>query len=351
MKLVIYLPAFNEAETIGAVLDGIPSVIPGIDDIETIVIDDGSVDATAAIAKRHGAQVVHHKRNCGTGRTFISGVSAALRAGADIIVSMDADGQFMGSSIPALIAPVRDGCADVVLCSRFIDDHLIGRMSPWKRAGNRLLTRVISGITRVHFTDVSCGFRALSKEAALRVDIHSDFEYIHECLLNWNRFGLTIQEVALPVLAERPIGESRIMKSLITYALRSGPVLIRAIRDYDPLRFFGSLALLALGPSLAIGAFVSLYWLRTRETAPYTSLITLSVGGVLLGLLLGVVALLADLIGRLRLQVEKLIYESRREQLRRGRNRRQGVVAVPGRHRAGDGGPQTRVSDDVALHL
>ena len=315
MNVVVYLPALNEAETIGAVLDGIPARLPGVDSVRTIVVDDGSTDATGAIARRHGATVVRHSRNLGTGRTFVSGVSAALRAGADIIVSMDADGQFRGEDVARLIAPIREGRADVALCSRFAGGSLIGDMNWRKKAGNNLLTGAVSWIAGKRFTDVSCGFRAMSREAALRVDIHSDYEYIHESLLNWSRVGLTIEEVALPVLAERPVGESRIMQSVLRYGMRSAPVLIRATRDYSPMKFFGLLSLAALVPGLLAGLFVTVHWLRTGETAPYTSLITISVGGVLLGLLLGVVALLADLIGRVRFQVEEMLYESRRSRL------------------------------------
>lgn len=315
MNVVVYLPALNEAETIGAVLDGIPSRLPGIDSIRTIVVDDGSTDATGAIARRHGATVVRHGRNLGTGRTFVSGVSAALRAGADIIVSMDADGQFRGEDVAQLIAPISEGRADVVLCSRFKDGNMIGDMSWPKRSGNALLTGAISWIAGRQFTDVSCGFRAMSREAALRVDIHSDYEYIHESLLNWSRGGMVIEEVALPVLAERPVGESRIMRSVLRYGMRSGPVLIRATRDYSPLKFFGMLSLAAIVPGLLAGLFVTVHWLRTSETAPYTSLITISVGGLLFGLLLGAVALLADLIARVRFQLEEMLYESRRRRL------------------------------------
>ena len=315
MKLAIYLPALNESATVGAVLDQIPRFIAGIDAVQTIVIDDGSTDDTAAIAKRHGATVVRHGRNLGSGRAFVSGVFASLVAEADIIVSMDADGQFRGQDIPALIQPILDGRADVVLCSRFKDASLVGHMPPRKRFGNQLLTKTISTIAGVRFTDVSCGFRALSRDAAFRIDIHSDFEYIHESLLNWTRHGMRIEEVSLPVLAERASGTSRIMRSVMRYALRSGPVLIRAIRDYSPLKFFGLLAAAALIPALLMGAFVSVHWLRTGETAPYTSLITLSVGGVLFSFVLATVALLADLIARLRFQVEELLYESRRVRL------------------------------------
>jgi glycosyltransferase involved in cell wall biosynthesis len=315
MKVVVYLPALNEADSIGPVLDGIPSRLPGIEWIRTIVVDDGSTDGTAAIAQRHGAMVVRHPVNLGTGRTFVSGVAASLRAGADIIVSMDADGQFRGEDIARLIAPIIEGRADVALCSRFADGNLIGHMPMAKRAGNAALTQAISWIAGAKFTDVSCGFRAMSREAALRADIHSNYEYIHESLLNWRRLGLTIQEVPLPVLAERPVGESRMMSSVLRYGMRSLPVLIRAIRDYSPMKFFGVMALLAIVPSLLAGAFVSAHWLTTGETAPYTSLITLSVGGLLFGFLLAAVALLADLIGRVRFELEEMLYESRRSRL------------------------------------
>lgn len=315
MKVVVYLPALNEAATIGMVLDAIPAHLPGVEAVRTIVIDDGSSDGTAGIARAHGAAVVSHPRNLGTGKTFVTGVSAALRAGADVIVSMDADGQFRGEDLGRLIAPIVEGRADVVLCSRFANGNLVGDMSWPKRGGNALLTGAISWIAGTRFTDVSCGFRAMSREAALRVDIHSDYEYIHESLLNWSRVGLAIEEVALPVLAERPVGESRIMRSVLRYGLRSGPVLIRATRDYSPMKFFGLLALAVLVPALAAGVFVSAHWLRTSETAPYTSLITLSVGGVLAGVMLGAVALLADLIARLRFQLEEMLYESRRSRL------------------------------------
>ena len=315
MQLVVYLPALNEAETIGAVLDAIPKSIAGVESIRTIVIDDGSTDGTAEIARQHGASVVRHSQNLGTGRAFVSGVSAGLQAGADIIVSMDADGQFRGEDVATLIAPVVAGTADVVLCSRFADTNMVGHMSWPKRAGNQFLTRAISSFAGTRFTDVSCGFRAISREAALRVDIHSNYEYIHESLLNWSRVGLTIKEVALPVLAERPVGESRIMQSVVRYGMRSAPVLLRAIRDHSPIKFFGVLSFLIAIPSVAAGAYVSAHWVRTGGTAPYTSLITLSVGGLLLAFMLGVVALLADLIGRMRFQLEELVYQSRRERV------------------------------------
>jgi glycosyltransferase involved in cell wall biosynthesis len=312
VNLVIYLPAFNEAATIGQVLDGIPASFPGISRVQAVVIDDGSVDGTDAIAKRHGAAVVTHAQNSGTGRAFVSGVTAALAARADIIVSLDADGQFRGSDIGALIAPIVNGKADIVLCTRFGSSQLLGRMPAAKRAGNWMLSKALSLIAGRTFSDVSCGFRAFTRDAAIRADVHSDYEYIHESLLNWSRLGMRITEIALPVLAERPVGESRIMRSVVRYAVRSLPVLVRAIRDYSPLKFFGFLALSAFVVSFALGSGVFAHWLRTGETIPYTSFIPVSVGGVLLSFLLGTLALVADLIARLRCEVEELLYESRK---------------------------------------
>jgi hypothetical protein len=205
------------------------------------------------------------------------------------------------------------GEADVVLCTRFGPHATMSGSMRWsKRLGNQLLCWIINRTTKRTFTDVSCGFRAFTRDAALRVDVHSDFEYIHESLLTWNRFGQRVVEVELPVKAERSTGESRIVSSVTDYGLRATPVLIGAIRDYSPLKFFGSLALLAFVPSILIGIGVFVHWWRTGETAPYTSFITVSVGGVLLGVLLGAVAMLADLIARLKFQVEEVLHNSRR---------------------------------------
>ena len=241
----------------------------------------------------------------------MSGVQAGLASGADTIVGIDADGQFRPGDLNVLIAPIVNGEADVVLCTRFGPrSQLAGKMPPLKRLGNWLLCRIISLTVQQRFTDVSCGFRAFSRDAALRVDVRSDFEYAHESLLTWHRFGQRVTEIELPVLAERPVGKSRILSNVGSYAVRSAPVLLIAIRDYSPLLFFGSLAIVAFVALMLIGVFV--HWWRTGETAPYTSLITVSVGGLLLAVLLGTVAMLADLIARLKFQVEEILHDTRR---------------------------------------
>lgn len=228
MKLVVYLPALDEAATIAEVIRGIPRDVPGIRQVEVIVVDDGSTDATAAIARQLGATVVSHPSNFGSGKTFTTGVLAALAAGADIIASIDSDGQFNPEDIPRLIEPIQAGVADVVLCTRFAGERLIGRMRWHKRLGNWLLSRGLGVIAGRRFTDVCCGFRAFTRDAAACVRIRSDFEYVHESLLVWVHAGMRVREVALPVLAERRAGRSRMVRSVLVYAIRSVPALMRA---------------------------------------------------------------------------------------------------------------------------
>jgi hypothetical protein len=192
MKLAVYLPALNEAETIGEVLDGIPSAIPRITSITKIVVDDGSSDGTAAVAELHGAIVVRHPRNLGPGGFQV------WRAGRSCQRRGHHRRYGRGRPVPvrdlaALIAPIVNGEADVVLCTRFgPGSQLAGKMPPAKRLGNWLLCRIISFTVQQRLTDVSCGFRAFSRDAALGVDIRSDFEYAHESLLTWHRLALRL---------------------------------------------------------------------------------------------------------------------------------------------------------------
>jgi glycosyltransferase involved in cell wall biosynthesis len=313
VKLAVYLPALNEATTIGELLDAIPRNVPGITSLETIVVDDGSSDGTAELAALHGATVVRHPRNLGTGRAFMSGVRAALASGADIVVGMDADGQFAPRDIAALVAPLVSQTADVALCTRFgPHSALSGRMPILKRFGNWLLCKIISVAAEQKFTDVSCGFRAFTRDAALRVDIHSDFEYIHESLLTWHRCGQRVVEVELPVRAERADGASRAVSSVTYNGLRTAPILIGALRNYSPLMFFGSLAVLAFGVSMLIAGGIVLHWWGTADSVDYTPAVIVCVGGVLLAALLGTVGVLADRIARLNFQVEDVLHAARR---------------------------------------
>src|SRR3990167_595317 len=173
MKLVIIIPCYNEEKTLPDVLRSIPKRIPGINKIETVVIDDGSTDKSVIVAKKfHVTYIVLHKRNKGLGETFRDGLDAALNLKADIILTFDGDNQFNALEMPLLIKPILQEKADMVTGSRFLTKRSIRHMSRLKYIGNKLFTYLISFIVSVKFTDTQCGFRAYSKEAALRLVIH-----------------------------------------------------------------------------------------------------------------------------------------------------------------------------------
>lgn len=313
MKLAVILPALNEEKTIGAVLDGVPSVIPGVTAVEKIVIDDGSTDRTSQLAREHGARVVRHSENRGVGAAFAAGLDAALVSGADLIVNMDSDGQFNPADIPKLIQPLLEDKADFATCTRFAQRELVPRMPLVKKWGNRGMTRIISAVTGRKFTDVSCGFRAYTRDTALRLNLFGAFTYTQETFLDLARKGVRMTEVPLAVRGEREFGTSRVAGSIPRYALRAGSIILLSLRDTRPLIFFGLIGLFVLLLGLAAGVFVSVHWLQTGMTSPYQSLVTLSTLLLIVGFLLIVLALVADMLGRLRKNQEEILYLQKKQ--------------------------------------
>jgi glycosyltransferase involved in cell wall biosynthesis len=308
LKLVVIIPALNEEKTIAAALDGVPASITGIDQIAKIVVDDGSTDQTAAIAAARGATVARHTENRGVGAAFSTGIRAALEAQADIIVNMDGDGQFDPAGIPELIRPVLDGRADFATCTRFARPDLVPRMPLIKKWGNRWMCMIINAVTGGRFTDVSCGFRAYTRETALRLNLFGDFTYTQETFLDLAQKRIRMAEVPLKVRGEREFGKSRVAGSLIRYAVRAGSIILLSLRDTKPLIFFGMIGLTALAAGVAAGLFVFSHWLETGMTTPYQSLVTVSALAVILGFLLIVLALVADMLGRQRKNQEEILY-------------------------------------------
>ncbi len=308
MKLLVIIPALNEEASIQSVIGAIPKSFPGVDAIETIVIDDGSTDRTAELAEEAGAQVVRHGRNRGVGAAFSTGLHAALAAGADIVVNMDGDGQFDPGTIPELVRPVLEDRADFVTCTRFAKRELVPEM-PWiKRSGNRIVAGIINLLTGHEFTDVSCGFRAYSRETALKLNLFGDFTYTQETFLDLVQKRVRIAEVPLPVRGEREFGESRVASSVTRYAARAGSIILLALRDTRPLIFFGLMGLIVIFLGLTAGGFVLGHWIATGQTTPYQSVIILSAVLLILGFLLVVLALIADMLGRIRRNQDHILY-------------------------------------------
>lgn len=302
------MPAYDEEKLIGGVLDRIPDYVDTI-----VVVDDGSTDETSNIAKARGALVVTHSMNRGVGAAFHTGVDTALELNADIMVTIDADGQFDPRDINKLVDPIIDGKADFVTASRFKDKKLAPKMTKIKYWGNIAMSRLISFLIDQRFFDVSCGFRAYSKEALLRLNLFGEFTYTQETFMDLAFKNLAIQEVPLAIKGVRGHGQSKVAKNLFRYAYRTSKIILRAFRDYKPLKFFGFMAGLIIGAGLLFELLLLWHYVQTGEFSPYK--FVGFTGGFLLaiGLLIFITGLLADMLYRIRVNQEEILYYKKKE--------------------------------------
>ncbi|MBN2016441.1 glycosyltransferase family 2 protein [Candidatus Dojkabacteria bacterium] len=310
MKLVIFMPAYNEEESIGQVLSSIPKV-KGFSEQEILVVDDGSKDRTAEIAKKKGAVVVKHVQNRGVGGAFQTGVLKALELGGDIMVTIDADGQFPSEKIPQLIKPIMDKEADFVTASRFSREvDMPKNISSVRLWGNRQVAKIISFLLGRKFSDVACGFRAYSKEALLNLNVFGQFTYTQEVFIDLSMKNVAIKEVPITGVKyfEGRNKKSRVFKGALDYARKALAIILRTIRDYQPLKFFGLLGLGLFCLGLLLDGFLFIHYVRTGSFSPYISVGF--IGGFLniLGIILFIVGLLADMIGSVRGNQERILY-------------------------------------------
>jgi glycosyltransferase involved in cell wall biosynthesis len=256
-KLVIQIPCFNEAGQLAAALAELPREVPGFGRVEWLVIDDGSEDATAEIARAHGADhVVRHATNRGLAAAFMTGLETALRLGADVIVNTDADNQYDASCIPDLVAPVLAGRAQMVVAARPIADH--ESFSPVKKLLQRLGSWVVRKASGTSVPDAPSGFRAISRALAMRLYVFNSHTYTLETIIQAGRMKEPV--VSVPVRVNPATRESRLIKSMTGYVLRSAVTIVRIFVLYKPLRFFAVLAaVLALPGILAFARFLVFY--------------------------------------------------------------------------------------------
>ncbi len=307
-KLIIQIPCYNEAESLPETLVALPRRIPGIDTIEFLVIDDGSHDGTSDVARRYGVQhVVRHRRNRGLAAAFQTGIDAALAAGADIIVNTDADGQYAGEDIALLVAPVVTGQADIVVGDRGVGDN--AHFGPIKRRLQRFGSAVVRRLSGTDITDAVSGFRAISREAAQRITITTEFSYTTDMLIQAGKKRLRITSV--PIRTNRTERPSRLFKSIPQFIVRQLVTMLRAYTTYNPLRaFLGTGALITLVGLIPIVRFL-VYWFMGDSDGHVQSLV---LGGSLLvlGVITCLMGVLADLIGANRKLIEKTLTEVKR---------------------------------------
>jgi glycosyltransferase involved in cell wall biosynthesis len=309
MRLQVVIFAFNEEPTIEAVIRAVPRELDGVDEVRVTVIDDGSTDRTAEVARAAGAAVVSHGRNRGLGWAFQSGVREALAHDADILVTVDGDGQFDPQQIPELIAPILAGRAEMTTCSRFMDSALTPRMPRIKALGNHWVASLVSSLTGRRFFDVSCGYRAYNRECLITLNLMGRFTYTHEAIMEVTFKGLRVEEVPLPVQGVRSHGKSRIASSVLGYGWRTLRIMLGTLLNHRPHHLFGVAALLSLVVGVVLSILGSLTWF-TSGTFIKALMLT---GGFFLGLsvVLALFGLQARAIRRNQFLLESLLYELR----------------------------------------
>jgi len=305
-KLVVMIPAYNEEAHIGLVIKEIPNKIPGIDKIEVLVIDDGSTDKTILEAKKAGAtHILVNTKNSGLAFTFQKGMDYALSLGADIIVNTDADFQYNQKQIPSLVKPILEGKADIVSGNRQVSD--LDHMVFAKKYGNMLGTKVVSKAAGYHIHDASSGFRAYSKEAALRLFVTSTHTYTHDTLIQASRKNLKVVEV--PVDFRKRSGHSKLIKSVSSHIRKSMETIIRNTLMYNSMRTTGIIgsALIVLGLIPIFRWFILTYIVHAG--GEYIQSVILGMMLVVFGGLTIGLGFLSDLVAINRRHLEEILYK------------------------------------------
>lgn len=308
MKLIIQIPCYNEAETLEVALNDLPKKLDGVDEIEYLIINDGSHDNTVEVARKWGVHhVVNFKQNKGLAKGFMAGLDGCLRCGADIIVNTDADNQYRGGDIAALIRPILDGEADMVIGERPIDET--EHFSYVKKKLQHFGSWVVRKASHTDIPDAPSGFRAFSREAAMRMNVVNDYTYTLETIVQAGREKIAITSVPIHTNAElRP---SRLFKSIWSYVKKSILTILRAFMMYKPLMCFTLLAIPSTVIGLGIGVRFLIYLANGAGSGHIQSLI-LACTLIIIGFLTFMIGLVADVIAANRKILQDVQYHVKR---------------------------------------
>lgn len=309
-KLIIQIPCYNEESTLGLTLSELPRELPGIDEIEWLVIDDGSRDRTVEVAKACGVErIVRLATNQGLAKAFMAGLEASLKAGADIIVNTDADNQYCADDIPKLIQPILLGQAEIVIGARPIQD--IKDFSPIKKLLQRLGSGVVRLASNTKIPDAPSGFRAFSREAAMQLNVFNQYTYTLETIIQAGQKGMAITSV--PVRTNGYVRPSRLVKSIPVYVQRSIFTIFRIFMTYKPLRFFLILGSIPFTLGFGLGVRWLWFFFSGTERTRIPSLILAAIL-MLMGSQLWILGLVADLMAVNRKLLEDIQLRMRRSE-------------------------------------
>ena len=307
-KIAVLIPCYNEAETLEIALNDLPKKIDGIDEIEYLIINDGSKDATIEVAKKWGVHyVVNFKRNKGLAKGFMAGLDACLRNGADIIVNTDADNQYDGADIEKLVRPILEGKTDIVIGERPIDDT--EHFSPLKKKLQHFGSYVVRKASKSDIPDAPSGFRAYSREAAMRMNVINEYTYTLETIVQAGR--TKIAQTSVPIKTNPELRKSRLFNSMFGYVKKSMLTILRAFMMYKPMRFFNTVGAIIMTCGVALGIRFLVYLFIGEGTGHIQSLILTSML-ILVGFQTFLIGLQADLIAANRKLIEDVQYHVRK---------------------------------------
>ncbi len=315
VKLVIQIPCYNEAETLSDVLASIPASVAGVDSIETVVVDDGSTDDTVAVARAYGVDhIVQHRHNRGLAQAFQTGIDFALTLGAGVIVNTDGDNQYPIAALPLLIAPILSGEADIVIGDR--QTHLNEHFSPLKRWLQRVGSWTVRNVSGTDVPDAASGFRAYSREAALRINILSRFSYTLETIIQAGKLGLVVHSV--PITTNPPTRPSRLQHSMWHFLKEQSSTILRIYAFYEPLRTFTYLSVpFLLSGTILWLRFLGYYLFFRLQADRFVQSVTIGTGLLIVGVLIFVLGILADIAGKHRQLTQETLYRLKKLGLER----------------------------------
>lgn len=324
MKLIIQIACYNEEETLPETLKALPKKLEGIDKIEILIINDGSTDRTLEVAKEHRVDhILSFKKNQGLARSFMAGLNECLKHGADIILNTDGDNQYRADDIPKLIQPILEGKADLVVGARPISR--IKHFSFTKKIMQKIGSWLVRRVSHTEVQDAPSGFRAITRNAALKLNVFNTFTYTHETIIQAGLKNMVIQNV--PVRVNKVKRPSRLFKSIPLYVIRSFIAILRMMVVYRPFRFFFTIGAIFLFGGIVFGVRY-LYYLITGEGAGHIQSVILS--GVLIGISFQMilVAFIADLLGVNRKLLEEIQYRLRKQNIKeesKNKKKKQGI--------------------------
>ena len=304
-KLIIQIPCFNEEDALPVTFKELPRTLPGVSEIEWLIIDDGSTDRTVEVARELGVDhVVRLIRHQGLAKGFMAGIRACIELGADIIVNTDADNQYNAEDIPKLIQPILDGKAEIVVGARPISD--IKHFSPIKKLFQKWGSWMVRKVSQTDIEDAPSGFRAISREAAMQMHVFSEYTYTIETIIQAGQKGMAI--VSVPIRTNDFLRESRLISSIPAYLSRSINTILRIFMTYQPLAFFRIPGALSFGIGTLLGLRFLYFYVFSGTSSGHIQSLILAAVLLILGSLLFVFGLLADLISVNRKLLENIEY-------------------------------------------